>query len=522
MSPKIRQGKTPPRTAAAPARVLKPPRPFTDPAVRPETAPETAPDFEARIERAARYGHSLDRIALPANRPSPSSGPVLQRMKRNKPKKDDGSDKKKQRTLDSFFGKPKPQQANTNQQQPTVNTQPPVPTPSTSTGSNLPSVSSLVTPTNASLIPTPTPTVKPDKQEIETLSNTEKEEEDLSSSTDWREEDRARRLARIKEAHPHLANVPDDWIRRGAHNPGGPPITLLPPVHPGPTQQTQALLKNHPHHHIVDLSTGSYKIHKGKNKPPEPFDIHREGEDMANATMSDVRNYAMLTNAYLASTGPKIATATMRNEKGSLGQQSSKIASKERKAHESVYGKKSVGHVPDSSISGVPYSPMGFMPITSDANAIVGNASGIGLKVYKKGKVGSILVKEKGGQFHHYNLPPIANNANLPITSTTISNTSPSNNNSLPTTSTSSSSSNQTLDDQDEFWGDEDVLRQLLQDEESYTKNLPSTSTSSNSSNQTSDVQDTFWEDEDVLRQLLQAEESHTKPQQQKDKDENL
>lgn len=511
----------PPQTAAAPDRVLRPPRPFTDPAARPKTAQAPDPDFEASIERAARYGHSLDRISAPAERPSPSGGPVLQRMRGNK--QSGGNPKKKQKTLHSFFGPP---QSNTNQQQqpPTVNPGPPVPILPTGTGSNLPSVSSLVSTTNTALIPSPVP--NPDKQEIETLSNTTAEErgkeEDLSSSTDWREEERAKRLAKIKETYPHLANVPDDWIRRGAHNPGGPPITLLPPVHPGPTQQTQALLKNHPHHHIVDLSTGSYKIYKGKNEPPEPFDIYREGEDMANATMSDVRNYAMLTNAYLASTGLKIATATRRSEKGSLGQQSSKIASKERKAHGSVYGKKSVGHVPDSSISGVPYSPMGFMPITSDANAIVGNASGIGLKAYKKNKVGSILVKEKGGQFHHYNLPPIVNNANLPITSTTISNTSPSNNNSLPTTSTSSSSSNQTLDDQDEFWGDEDVLRQLLQDEESYTKNLPSTSTSSNSSNQTSDVQDTFWEDEDVLRQLLQAEESHTKPQQQKDKDENL
>lgn len=454
MGPKVHQEKTPSQSSTAPARVLKPPRPFADADARPETAEIPEPDLDGWLERAARFGHRLDRVAAPAGRPSSLGGSVVQRMKRRKPN-DGGNKKKKQKTtppnqrpITSFFrpNSNPPSSSNLPSPQPTT---PSVSSTSSNlvsnTNSNLSSVSNLVSSTNTNLVQSPV--VKPDKQEVGITSSPKK--------------NNAEELARIKQLHPHLKNVPDEWILPGAHNPQGPPITLQPPAHPGPTEQTQTLLEDHPHHHVVDLSTGSFQIYRGKDQEPLTYKIDREGQD-PEETMSDVRNYAMLTNAYLSTVGPQAAQNTKRKEKGSIGQHATQIATEERRSRtksrkdDDVYGKKVVGHVPDSSISGVPYSPMGFLPMTSDANAIVGNASGIGLKVYNKAQIASILVMEKGGQFHHYNLPS--------GTSTTDDDNPPA------TTSTSNISSTLTFDVQDEFQWDEEAERQLQQIEETYNQ----------------------------------------------------
>ena len=500
MEPKIRHGKKASPATATPVGVRKP-RPFADPAPHPEAAQASDPGFEAGLERAARYGHSLDRIAAPADRPSPpAGGPVLQRMKRGSFPGNTTKRKKQktqaQPTLHSFFAQRPPQQQNNNTSQPsTTNIQPPT-IPNTPSGtvsnlvsvsnSNLAPVSNVASTTNSILNLAP----ETEESEVSNLPPTPEQEKPQPkfSFSELQKQQKQLRLKKLKEKYPHLQDVPDDWIRLGAHNPEGPEITLHPPTHQGPNEQTLTQGKDHPLRHVVDLSTGSYQIYRGKEEPVT-YKIDREGED-ADATMSDVRNYAMLTNAYLSAVGPKAVQETKRTEKDSLGSIASKIASKERKSNKATYGKKIVGHVPDSSISGVPHSPMGFLPMTSDANAIVGNASGIGLKAWNKATVGSILVKETGGHLHYYNLPSRTdgpsdddNSASIPHT-TTANTTGSSNNNALPVDSNTSQPS--LLDD----WDSDTELAMLQSLEEldkgqaeSKDRSLPHTTTTSSISN---------------------------------------
>jgi hypothetical protein len=430
MSPKIHQGK-PPRTDTAPVQVLKPPRPFADPAARPETTRTPDPDFAARIERAARYGHRLDGIAFPADQPSPPGGPVLQRMKRTGGGLEDPGKKKqvKPNPITNYFTQTK------NQTQ--------IQNLASTTNSTLTSLSSLAPKTG--------------KEESSSPPQTKKQEEPKpkSSFAELQKQKKQKELIKIRKDNPHLANVPDDWIEFGTHNPGGPPIHLKPPAHQGPSKETVAQKEKHAYPHIIDLSTGEFNVPNSA-----PYKIDRNGAERGNLTRSDVRNYAMLTNAYLASlSGSLTATQTERDVPGSIGKRASEIASKERNQNTMKYGKGNVvAHVPDSSISGVSHSPMGFMRMTNDANTIVGYSSGIGFKAYNHEEIGSILVKELVGekaQHHYYTLP--SNTSNV------VSNN--------PTTDTSKEKFKLNPDEfQDEFAFDDDTELMLQQVEEQDKK----------------------------------------------------
>lgn len=207
---------------------------------------------------------------------------------------------------------------------------------------------------------------------------------------------RQQRLARLREEHPHLEHVPDDWIQEHVRNTGGPPIRLKPPPHPGPSAEHEVDPDAEDAPHVIDLSTGKFTVPTG-----EEYDIARDSEDRAEQTRNDVRHYATLSNEFLERHQDRRVTATA----GPLREAANELTRIERDtAPPDTYPPGHVvGHVPDPSVSGSAASPMGFLPMTDDANAIVGVGSGIHKKAGQP--IRGMVVRETDGRHYRYRLP---------------------------------------------------------------------------------------------------------------------
>ena len=127
-------------------------------------------------------------------------------------------------------------------------------------------------------------------------------------------------------------------------------------------------------------------------KKPElhQFVVKIKATDTA-ADKSDIRQYAMGTNIYLAFCGPRIVQRTRASQ---LYKKMSACSTKERRANGRPYGDRCVGHWPDAAISGSPYGGHCWLPMTRRANTRVGRPS--------VGRLSQILVKELNGELWIY------------------------------------------------------------------------------------------------------------------------
>ncbi|HEV7670756.1 MAG TPA: hypothetical protein VGS22_19730 [Thermoanaerobaculia bacterium] len=214
-----------------------------------------------------------------------------------------------------------------------------------------------------------------------------------------REEARGAQIARVQGEHPQLADIPPDYFAetRGVHNPGGPPVRLAPPMRPA-SPVDRAEPRTPPGHHVIDLSQPTFSL-PGKTKP---YPISEE-------TASHARQYAAISNRWLDHERTQGRRRTVINPAKtatasgtSVGKAASAITARERERAPHAYGERHhyVGHLPDSSASGVAHSPMGFMGITPEANTLVGYGSNIGAMTGRP--IEGMVVREATGRVHRY------------------------------------------------------------------------------------------------------------------------
>jgi insecticidal toxin complex protein TccC len=166
------------------------------------------------------------------------------------------------------------------------------------------------------------------------------------------------------------------------YNPGGSTERYVPITHPGPSAQYLHAGSISATHHVVDLYSTARSA----------------------AVNSAVRWYAHIINKqYLAPRGSVITVSPSSTAWGSstVGAEASKIATKERNdANHAVSGTYAadevVMHMPDSSISGVPYSVLPWMPGHKTANSIVGGGMRGGYTLSR------IVVLETDGNHYIY------------------------------------------------------------------------------------------------------------------------
>lgn len=181
---------------------------------------------------------------------------------------------------------------------------------------------------------------------------------------------------------PGLGDIP---MAVAQHNPGGPLERLLPHDHPGPLhpKATQVMNKL-----ATDLVADLQKAHSSPLTPQQ---------------ISDVRNGAMLTNRWLLQQGgPVTVVGTNRTTPGSIGYNAGQISLKERTdtntlAPGTYSPTQVVMHTPDVGLSGLSYSPYGWMPGERMSNSILG-----GLLSQPGKQVDRILVKEGTGSLFYY------------------------------------------------------------------------------------------------------------------------
>lgn len=155
------------------------------------------------------------------------------------------------------------------------------------------------------------------------------------------------------------------------------PYTLLKPCrHPGPQRKFKLQGKVSPTDYIIKL----WKKQRDEQ------------------TLSDVRNYAALTNTELAKTKRGVLVVACKGTR--LGKDKAQVAAAVRKAHPKEFPHKNVvaGHVPDSALSGKAHGVVGILAMTRKANSIVGG--GLWSRVGKR--ITRILVEEKKGYLYHY------------------------------------------------------------------------------------------------------------------------
>jgi RHS repeat-associated protein len=183
-------------------------------------------------------------------------------------------------------------------------------------------------------------------------------------------------MAKAKKANMP-ATVPNKY------NPGGSSRRYVDMPHPGPSAQYLHAGSISASHHVVDLHSTARSA----------------------AVNSAVRWYAHIINKdYLK--GRTVTTispsATVWAATGtSVGDEASRIATKERKdANKAVAGTYAsdevVMHMPDSSVSGKPYSVLPWMPGHKTANSIVGGGMRGG------SKLSAFIVLETDGKHYHY------------------------------------------------------------------------------------------------------------------------
>ncbi|MBL6448472.1 hypothetical protein JMN32_19320 [Fulvivirga sp. 29W222] len=200
----------------------------------------------------------------------------------------------------------------------------------------------------------------------------------------------------LKRAETRLKNLKNDLAKLSSgasyttspafYNPGGPSVIMNFQNLPSAQGATKLAGKPGGNPYIVDF-------YDRVNVDKKPLDAQ---------TQSDVRNYTALANKYIASQGGSItAVSTDRKLTGSLGYQAGQIASKERKgtntATPNTYPSGNVvGHVPDVSITGVPYSFYGWFSQTKLSNSLVGGG------VYAGRVIDQFVVRELDGNYYKY------------------------------------------------------------------------------------------------------------------------